>query len=71
VTNGHTQKRKRGVFVVQHMDILNHLVWADPVGLITYVTINAIFLGSLALASHRDRMRERVVAIRRSKLRSG
>ena len=59
------------MFVVQHMDILNHLVWADPVGLITYVTINAIFLGSLALASHRDRMRERVVAIRRSKLRSG
>jgi hypothetical protein len=72
VTNGHTQKRKRGVLVVQHMDILNHLVvTADPVGLIAYVTIMAIFLGSTALASHRDRVRERIVAIRRSKLRSG
>ena len=33
---------------------------SDPAGLIVYAAIMVLFLGSVALATHRDRVRERI-----------
>ena len=53
-----------------HVAVVNQLVAAsDPAGLIAYAATMTVLLGSVALATHRDRLRERVVAIRRNKRR--
>jgi hypothetical protein len=52
------------------MSVVNNLLAAsNPAGLIVYAAAMAFLLGSVALATHRDRVRERVIAIGRNKHR--
>jgi hypothetical protein len=50
------------------MSIVHTIAAFEPVGLMAYSATMAFFLGGLALATHRDRVRERECSERPCKL---